>query len=493
MVVSLIGYLDRFSARPGERIAVKVSSQRDEPYAADLVRIMHGDANPAGPGIKINEVEGGFAGRYPSRFQPVHSGSCGVVPIPTPLHLPDPCTIVVRVQPWLRDGPPQTVLSIEPGLTLSVAAEGAILEAQGARVQVSAPMLKRRWYELRITASGGALRLRQTALQHSWGVADSGEAEMPGDAGAPGRIVFGARATVDPQPYDNPYSAFFNGRIEDPAVLNGALAGEAPIDPSQSECLAWWDFSAEIPTDRIIDRGPHGLHGRLRNLPTRAVRGSYWTGDEMSWRHMPHHYAAIHFHEDDLYDCEWETDFEIEIPEDMPSGAYGVRLRCGELQDIVPFYLLPPRGRTTAPIAFLASTFTYQISGNHPRGNPDDAFRDRQPDWGAYPWNADDHPEYAGSTYNKHSDGSGICYSSMRRPLLTMRPGYITYVDNRGSGLRHFPADTHLIDWLTVKGIPFDVITDHNLDRAEVSLLRPYRAVSTGWPPEYHTPNTLNA
>src|SRR5438105_29186 len=133
------------------------------------------------------------------------------------------------------------------------------------------------------------------------------------------------------------------------------------------------------------------------------------------------------------------------------------------------------------------------IYGNHQRGNLDDAFRNRQADWGAYPWNADDHPEYAGSTYNKHSDGSGICYSSMRRPLLTMRPGYITYVDNRGSGLRHFPADTHLTDWLTVKGIPFDVITDHDLDREEVSLLRPYRAVVTGSHPEYHTPNTLNA
>lgn len=253
MVAPLIGYLDRFSARPGERIAVKVSSQRDEPYAADLVRIIHGDANPAGPRIKINEVEGGFAGRYPSRFQPVHSGSCGVVTIPTPIRLPDPCTIVVRVQPWLLDERPQTVLSIEPGLTLSVAAEGAILEAQGARVQVSAPMLKRRWYELRITASGGALRLRQTALQRSWGVADSGEAEMPGAAAALARIVFGARATINPQPYDNPYSAFFNGRIEDPAVVHGALAGEAPIDPSQSECLGWWDFSAEIP-DRPYHR-----------------------------------------------------------------------------------------------------------------------------------------------------------------------------------------------------------------------------------------------
>src|SRR5947208_2132369 len=168
MVVHLIGYLDRFSARPGERIAFKVSSQRHEPYDADLVRIIHGDANPAGPGLKISEIEPGFAGRYPSRFQPVHSGSCGVVTMPAPIGLPDPCTIVVRVQPWLLDERPQTVLSIEPGLTLSVAAEGAILEAQGGRVQVSAPVLQRRWYELRIIASAGALRLRQTALQRSW-------------------------------------------------------------------------------------------------------------------------------------------------------------------------------------------------------------------------------------------------------------------------------------------------------------------------------------
>ena len=49
----LIGYVDRFSARPGERIAVKVSSQLSEPYRADLIRIIHGDANPAGPGLKF--------------------------------------------------------------------------------------------------------------------------------------------------------------------------------------------------------------------------------------------------------------------------------------------------------------------------------------------------------------------------------------------------------------------------------------------------------
>ena len=47
-MVPLIGYVDRFSARPGERIAIKVSSQLDQPYQADLIRIIHADPNPAG-------------------------------------------------------------------------------------------------------------------------------------------------------------------------------------------------------------------------------------------------------------------------------------------------------------------------------------------------------------------------------------------------------------------------------------------------------------
>src|SRR3954468_13279930 len=68
IVVPLIGYVDRFSARPGERIAVKVSSQFGEKYRADLVRIIHGDANPAGPGLRFEELHAPFAGTYESRF-----------------------------------------------------------------------------------------------------------------------------------------------------------------------------------------------------------------------------------------------------------------------------------------------------------------------------------------------------------------------------------------------------------------------------------------
>jgi N,N-dimethylformamidase len=158
-VVPLIGYLDRFSARPGERIAVKVSSQLDRPYRADLVRIIHADANPAGPGIKLEDVPAAFTGTYPSRFQPVHLGSCGVVTPANPLALPDPCTIVVRVQPWLLDGRPQTVLAIESGPALSVGAEGA-RSAVGTgclyRNLMTDERSQRRRQELRSRGSKGA-------------------------------------------------------------------------------------------------------------------------------------------------------------------------------------------------------------------------------------------------------------------------------------------------------------------------------------------------
>jgi len=146
-----------------------------------------------------------------------------------------------------------------------------------------------------------------------------------------------------------------------------------------------------------------------------------------------------------------------------------------------------------APVAFLASTFTYQAYINHVRGNFDAAFKARVAEWGAYPNNPDEHPEYGASTYNRHPDGTGISLSSWRRPALTVRPGFLTFNDARGSGLRHFPADSHLTAWLEATGQPFDVITDHDLHREGVALLEGYKCVLTGSHPEYHTPETLDA
>jgi N,N-dimethylformamidase len=464
-MVPLVGYLDRLSGRPGEMIDVKVSSTLAGPYTADLVRIIHADPNPDGPGLKYENVASDFAGAYPSRTQRVTPGSYGV--IEAELAVPEGGGIVVLVQPGLLTQP-QPVLDLG-GTILRVAATGAQLLVGNAIVaEIAAPMLERSWYELRAIFAAGRVQLSQTALKRSWGVTDSGAAEGTAPVPAASRLLIAADTS----------GARFDGRIESPAIL-----------AADGQKIAGWDFSIGIDTDRIAGTHP----GRVVNLPTRGIRGARWTGTEMDWKHAPADYAAIHFHADDLADAEWQTDFTVSIPDSLRSGIYGIRLRGEGHQDIIPFFVLPKRGTTTAKVAYLAATFTYQAYANHARFNIDDPFRARIQEWGASPNNPQDHPEYGWSTYNRHPDGTGISLSSLRRPILNLRPGFLTFNDQRGSGLRHFSADSHLTDWLESTGHDFDVITDHDLHREGAELLTGYKCVLTGSHPEYHTPQTLDA
>src|SRR5207253_4072093 len=104
------------------------------------------------------------------------------------------------------------------------------------------------------------------------------------------------------------------------------------------------------------------------NLPTRAMKGAAWTGEERDWKKAPHHYAAIHFHDDDLHDCGWSDDVVFTAPNDLASGVYGLALSCGAHRDIIPFFVRPTVGKPTAKVCYLASTFTYQVYGNFSRG-----------------------------------------------------------------------------------------------------------------------------
>ena len=74
-----------------------------------------------------------------------------------------------------------------------------------------------------------------------------------------------------------------------------------------------------------------------------------------------------------------------------------------------------------------------------------------------------------------------------------MRPGYQTFGYSECSGLRHYPADSHLLAWLEHKSIPYDVITDNELDTEGHEAISAYAAVLTGSHPEYHTPQSLTA
>ena len=51
-MLRITGYTDRLSVRPGEAITFYVHSERDESYRANIVRLIHGDTSPEGPGFK---------------------------------------------------------------------------------------------------------------------------------------------------------------------------------------------------------------------------------------------------------------------------------------------------------------------------------------------------------------------------------------------------------------------------------------------------------
>ncbi|HEY0419447.1 MAG TPA: N,N-dimethylformamidase beta subunit family domain-containing protein, partial [Acetobacteraceae bacterium] len=483
--IPITGYLDRFSHRPGESFTAFVSANRPGPARARLLRVVCADPNPDGPGMRLEDMSRVFATEFPAEFQPVRLGSYGHAPAPRGEGARTWSVIL-----WM--GAPAEARAVicqaDETASLVLRAGSAGLEAAlawpggSASLSGSTPLAPLAWHRVWLGAdpATGRLLLGHAPLE---GTASVTEGTAPGLVlPSGGTMLFAAENPDAP-------CRHFNGKLEAPAILTGCLT-----DPVATAPLASWDFAIGIGTQDITDTGPQACHGELANMPTRAVVGSRWSGAEHCWRHAPGDYAAIHFHDDDLDDCRWAPSFGFTVPEGLKSGAYALHIANAEGEDWLPLYVLPKREGPFAPIAFLASTFTYQAYANHARGNIGEAgFRERIAEWRAYPHSPDEFHAYAHSTYNRHPDGSGVAFTSRLRPVLTMRPGFLTFPDAKGSGLRHYPADSHLLAWLEAKGFAFDVITDEDLDDEGESILAPYRVVLTGSHPEYHTTGTLDA
>jgi N,N-dimethylformamidase len=503
-MLPIAGYADRLSVAPGETIAFKVSSALAGTYQARLVRVISGDPNPAGPGIRERDVPAPFAGSYPSRVQRVPLGSYARVPDAPALHALTSFRADAIIWPTTPAKGRQGIIARRDaatgaGFALWIDAHGAgasIGDGRGAvDAEVGRPLRERAWYRVSMSydAASGTLSVRQEPLEPAFGVGDAGAASARLSLrGAP---VTGAALFIGAMGGE-PVSGHFNGKIEAPALLDRSAGEEAQRSWSaaaRADVIAAWDFSRDVTSQRIVDAGPNVLHGELVNLPARGMKGVRWTGEEMCWRHAPEHYAAIHFHEDDLYDCGWQTDFTYTVPAGLPSGVYAARLACGGVEEMIPFFVRPPRGQARARACLLVPTFTYIVYANIARRIANDAYRARVAAWGARPWTPDEHRDYGLSTYNFHTDGSGVAYSSRLRPIMTMRSGFLAYVDARGSGVRHLPADTHLVAWLDAMGHEVDVVTDEDLHAEGLALLAPYKVVLTPSHPEYQSRETLDA
>lgn len=518
--VPLTGYSDRLSARAGDTIAFKLSAVRRTASGHAMVnswltRSICADANPNGPGIIERSAESWYkSGRHKVHEQTLNAGSYAVSsPVKLPAS-PVEMHMSATIWPTLVNGATQCIMAFG-SFQIVLEGDGRITASfEDHRISTADCVLERQWLKVSAnvakkstteTAEAGSeqylLSLSVQPLSNSFtGVVDvltdaslnkqtDHQALSHSDLAAISDVSQPVSIAACQHADDDDFVNHFNGKLETPELC---IAFDASSDGPEELSLQW-DFSKKMNSCQLQDVNKHGVSLELHNFPARAMKGSLWRGDEMCWRHAPEQYAAIHFHDDDIVNAGWQTTFCYTIPDGMPSGVYVMRISDGEHEDAMPFFVCPPRNGIKRSLCVLASTFTYSIYGNHARPDWHESWQEKINNWNAYPHNPAQYPGYGLSTYNNHSDGSGICHASHLRPLFNLRPGYITFGNSDCSGLRHFQADSHLIAWLDAMDIEFDIITDQQLHEEGVDAISSYKMLMTGSHPEYHTAETLNA
>ena len=480
--IPLIGYSDRLSVRPGETISFKVSSESAASFTASLFRSYSSDPNPKGVGIFEESAEQFFpAQSFKSRKQKHYPGSYAISKDQVLLPINTSFKLSINFFNTLSKNNAQTLININ-NLKLFISKESKITcEFSDTILTISKTIKIKKWYnlELNFNAQKNEVFLKQTNIQNNLLEEEVISSFDPQHLKPVNGKVFLAASKEN-----NLVKDYFNGKLENPKIL---IQNNNTFD-----IFADWSFSENIPSTNIKDFSNNQNDLKIVNFATRGVTGSNWDGSEMSWKHKPNHYGAIHFHEDDIYDFKWEDDFSFNVPKNMPSGIYVMRLKCNNNEDNIPFFVCPPKNKVTARLCVIIPTFTYVVYGNHARPDYKKSWENKIKEWNAYPHNPSNYKHYGLSTYNFHSDGSGICHASHLRPLLNLKVGYLTFGLSACSGLRHFQADSHLFSWLHNKDIQFDVLTDQELHHEGLGAIEHYSAVMTTSHPEYHTKETLN-
>lgn len=513
-MLRITAYVDQVSVCPGETVRLMVHCEYPS-YTVETVQVVHGDTSPSAPALKIRPTDG-VRRTLPGRPQRILAGSFGLVE-GLPAWAADR-SLAFQAYVW----PTTPQLGRRQALVARVdarSAQGFVLGIDEAghamferrlpdavqRVASQRPLIARRWYFVAGTydAASGTLSVYQVPLEP---VAMLADADAQQRRLAPDRARVPALAADAPLTFAAAWRGLdagrpsagdcFNGKIDRPRVLGAALALEdlraMQADAWSAAQSAWligaWDFARGMQTDRLHDAGGAGLDGRFINMPTRAVTGHNFTGEVHCWREQPWQWSAVHFHDDDLYDAGWQVDLAYVVPPDLPSGIYAFHLVSGSEEQFAVFVVRPAPDGPRARVLYLFPLATYMAYANEHFGTNDglvELHLNRALVIHPHQVFLNEHREYGHSLYDRHSDGSGVCYSSRLRPLLNLRPKLESNHGARPSNLWQFNADTHITDWMAHLGVACDVVTDEDLHRQGRALLSQYAVVVTATHPEY--------
>lgn len=491
----ITGYTDRWTYRPGETVSVLLTA--DVPSAASLALHRFRRFTPKDGAFELATEQIPVAcAPFQVVPQVTRIGSCFEAALPATAGLDQGFTLAVLARPTaiaedgnglvrLTSGAGTVSVDLHAGGTLTLAVDGA----QAVSLDAALPVGHWRALALVFDAARQEIRLCvRTPAGIRSATAPAGLAAALALTLAAGR----ARRT-------------FNGRLEAPILLRGALdpqeafrrleefaAGAEDLAP---DTVAAWDFSRRVDSAVAVDAGPQGFDARFVNLPTRAVKGTRWTGSEQSFRHAPRDYGSVHFHEDDLSDAGWARAATVDLPDTLDSGLYFLEIAGEAGCDVLPIFVTPRKRGTAAKLAFVAPTFTYLAYVNDRcllHGANPEVLANRLLVLTPGDCHLAAHPEHGLSLYDTHADGTGVAYASRRRPCLTLRHTQRAWQGGIGGGLWNFSADLLILSWLEREGLAYEIVSDDDLD-ADPAGLTPYDCVLTGSHPEYHTTSSHDA
>ena len=522
--IKITGYTDQITVKAGDTVRFMVSAEGTESVDAHIVRLIHGDEHPDGPGFMEQETDTPANGQHRVKKQFVQVGSFVEVADPERfLEFSGSFTLYAFIWPSAPPCHRQGILtrwSIQDraGYALGINAEGQLEfwvgnGSKSDKIYSEVPLVPMMWYFVAAgyDASSRTATLYQEPVVNSYNSLLS--PMVPYDYAchtkeklqvrpAGGDIKFLMAGCNDHNQGRGPFvSQIYNGKI-DRSGIHGRRLARTELDairkggdpPGEDLCARWDPTVGYTDTgigDRVVDVGPHKLNGQGINRPVRAMTGYNWNGRDDCFRFVPEQYGGIHFHDDSVIDCCWEPTFQLTVPTDLKSGCYAARVRAGDVEDHIPFFVRAATPR--AKIAMLMPTASYLAYANEhlafdfPQAQ---AITTHTPVLTKYDIELYKKDEYGLSTYDHHSDDVGVCYSSYRRPIHNMRPKHRTAPVAIPWGL---PADLSTIAWLENRGYEYEVITDEDLHRDGLAAISPYSLIINGAHPEYYTEKMLDA
>ena len=159
-MLKITGYSDKYSAHPGDEIKFYVNAEHNDKYETQIVRLIHGDTNPEGPGYKEEEIESNCNGNYQGKNQKIHGGSYIVIPQHDNLNVKS-FTMQAYIFPTTPDKGRQGIITKwnekdKKGFGLFVDDEGCLSVEIGDGSQVTKissdkQLLRKVWYLVAVT------------------------------------------------------------------------------------------------------------------------------------------------------------------------------------------------------------------------------------------------------------------------------------------------------------------------------------------------------